>query len=179
MFWCLLCFICILFNDHATQRQERIARGKIVDSLGEGAEEFAGLGGITNFSSLLDGVDKNELFTTPFQSGCKLTEKEEMEIYEAKYQKKSSEKTFTGLKQANTITIKNMFDDCPVKNNQKQSRINLPKTNSSTDKSETIETLKKQLTNPHITVAESYAIHKKIQMQNAKIMCAKQNAEKN
>ena len=56
------CSCSMHFNNHATQyytKQERIAMGKPVDTIG--GEMNAAMGGLTDFSSLLDGIEREQL----------------------------------------------------------------------------------------------------------------------
>merc|ERR1712129_409998 len=78
-------------------RAEREAAGKRVDNLAMGqGMGCAALGGITTFSSLLDGVDRMKIEQNANDFGIqymkpkrKLNEGDEMAIYARKYQQKS------------------------------------------------------------------------------------------
>lgn len=51
------------YNDHETRfysKSERQAMGKPTDNLGGGGELYAGMGGLTDFSDLVDGIEKVE-----------------------------------------------------------------------------------------------------------------------
>ncbi|KAH3757672.1 protein FAM221A [Pelomyxa schiedti] len=94
------------WDEHVTvfeTRQERMESGRPVDNLGGGGEGYAALGGITNFSSLLDGVDRLDASgigcisepprlchgsppSTGAQMPVKLTQEEEFAIYERNLQ---------------------------------------------------------------------------------------------
>lgn len=55
------CACGLIYDDHQTvfeTREERMAQGKRVDNLGDGGQGYVAMGGITCFSSLLDGIDR-------------------------------------------------------------------------------------------------------------------------
>lgn len=57
------CSCSLHYNDHATQfytKDERVAMGKPVDNLGGGGEMYAALGGLTDFSDLVDGIERSD-----------------------------------------------------------------------------------------------------------------------
>lgn len=57
------CSCSLHYNAHETKfysKDQRVAMGKPVGSMGGGADMYAALGGLTDFSSLLDGVDQGE-----------------------------------------------------------------------------------------------------------------------
>jgi len=89
------------FSAHYTlfeTRAEREKSGKRVDNLAMGTGMgCAALGGITSFSSLLDGVDRMSIQQNPpisdlqlqfMRPRTKMTEEEEMKLYARKYEKK-------------------------------------------------------------------------------------------
>jgi len=51
------------YNDHETRfytKDERVAMGKPVDNLGGGGDMYAAMGGITDFTSLVDGIEREQ-----------------------------------------------------------------------------------------------------------------------
>ena len=55
------CACSMHYNSHATHfytKDERVAMGKPVDNLGGGGEMYAALGGLTDFSDLVDGIER-------------------------------------------------------------------------------------------------------------------------
>jgi hypothetical protein len=83
-------------------KEERMAQGRPVDNLAGGGQGYEALGGITNFSSLIDGVDRLELgagggqaalegdvdpYGAPPPRAKKLTAEDEFALYDAKYKK--------------------------------------------------------------------------------------------
>eukprot|EP00753_Platysulcus_tardus_P020572 PLAT8233.1.p1 GENE.PLAT8233.1~~PLAT8233.1.p1 ORF type:complete len:471 (+),score=103.19 PLAT8233.1:37-1449(+) len=96
-----------LFADHQTvfeTREERMALGRPVDNLGGGGAGYAALGGLTGFSSLVDGADRldpsgaaaivdgrdlyREGLGAPPPRRGKLSESEEMDLYAKAFEKK-------------------------------------------------------------------------------------------
>jgi len=86
------------YGSHVTvfeTREERQALGRPVDNLGGGGEGYEALGGITSFSSLVDGIERMDPsgaggpppHELPPPAPKKLTEKEEMALYESSYRK--------------------------------------------------------------------------------------------
>jgi hypothetical protein len=89
------------YGAHATvfeTKEERQAAGRPVDNLAGGGAGYEALGGITSFSSLVEGVDRlalgagdapEQLDAPPLRSN-KLKAEDEFALYDAKYKGKSS-----------------------------------------------------------------------------------------
>eukprot|EP01083_Nonionella_stella_P069515 185338_1 len=87
------------YSNHETifeTKEERRANGRAVDNLCGGGEGYAALGGITNFSSLIDGVERIQIDGPQYEDNAmfmrpkvKLNEADEMSLYAHKYERKS------------------------------------------------------------------------------------------
>lgn len=115
------CCDAYIYSLNKLKREERQKAGKRVDNLGGGGQGYAALGGLTTFSSLLDGIDRMDINPDGTQKRIhqppqthsnmnlnhipdsaisfikpktKLTEQEEMALYARKYETNSRSNTY-------------------------------------------------------------------------------------
>eukprot|EP01083_Nonionella_stella_P315425 1139333_1 len=177
------------FSSHRTlfeTRTERERAGKRVDNLAMGSGMgCAAMGGVTTFSSLLDGVDRMSIEANPISDlrlqfmrpRNKLTEEDEMAIYARKYENKSLQKPSVPQKNpslhiANKLKLlKHKQRHSSVKSaNGMECKAQEHHDIAINEINQTVCQIERQLMGVGLSAAKQYALDKRLKMERSKII---------